>query len=319
MKAKRKALALLLICALLLGLSSTACEAPISGEPDPIATPIAVELPELPNGTEVTPDTLIETVDPTQAPETVEIWVEERLLVDRDGVKMTLESVRREQGYYDFLVLIENDSGQPITVQTRDASINGYMVNFTMSDTVAVGKKANCDFTVFDSDLQRCGITTIANLELRFYVFNAENFGDVFKTDIITIETNAAQGFTQSAPKTSQVLLEEQGVKISLISKDADPYYVGYRVWFLIENSGHENITVAAEDDSVNGFAIPGLLFESILAGKSAVTSLSFPKDKLDEHGISIVESIEFFVKINNNDTGALILQSERIILNLAS
>ena len=87
----------------------------------------------------------------------------------------------------DIVLYIENNSGKDITIQTRDESVNGYMVTANMSQDVMSGKRAIGKVTLFQSSLDENGITNISDVELYFHVFDFHTWDDIFDTDVITI------------------------------------------------------------------------------------------------------------------------------------
>ena len=112
----------------------------------------------------------------------------ERVVFEYEGIKITVTGWK-EGGLFgpELLLLIENDSDQDITVQCRDSSINGYVVDSVMSDDVPIGKKSNTSITFYSSDLENNGITDIEEIEFRFHIFNQDTWDTIVDSDIIKI------------------------------------------------------------------------------------------------------------------------------------
>ena len=69
--------------------------------------------------------------------------VEEQVLLDESGIKITLKDLDKGAMTGPKLnMLFENNSGKDITVQVRNLSVNGYMIDSIMSVDVVNGKKA---------------------------------------------------------------------------------------------------------------------------------------------------------------------------------
>ena len=83
--------------------------------------------------------------------------------------------------------MIENNSSKAITVQTRDESINGFMVSGIMSDDVQPGKKANAELTYYNSTLEENGIGNIESLEFSFHIFDEETWKTIDDSKMIKI------------------------------------------------------------------------------------------------------------------------------------
>ena len=76
-------------------------------------------------------------------------------------------------------LLMENTGDAALTVQARNVSVNGYMVTASLSEDVAPGKKSNTSLLLLRSDLERCGIDTIADIAFSLHIFDSETQGAI--------------------------------------------------------------------------------------------------------------------------------------------
>lgn len=81
---------------------------------------------------------------------------------------------------------IENLSDIGITVQVRDTSINGIMMDPIFSTDIAVGKKANDEMSFYS--LKDEGIDKIETMEFSFHVFGSEDWDTIVDTDPIILD-----------------------------------------------------------------------------------------------------------------------------------
>lgn len=109
--------------------------------------------------------------------------------VDMNGVKIVIKKLDSSDSFWgaDVYVYIENNSEQDITVQTRDVSINGFMVDPIFSSDIVAGKKAFDTITFMESDLTDNDITDINTIELIFHIFNTDSWNTIFDSDIVSI------------------------------------------------------------------------------------------------------------------------------------
>lgn len=84
------------------------------------------------------------------------------------------------------LLYIENTSGQNVTVSCEDMSINGFMVSPAFYSNIYSGKKALDEITVFQSDLEENGITSVDEIELKFHIYNSDTYYTIVDTEPIT-------------------------------------------------------------------------------------------------------------------------------------
>ena len=81
---------------------------------------------------------------------------------------------------------MENNSSEDITVQVRDLSVNGFMMSPVFSCEVLAGRKAYDTITLFESELEENGITSIETMELAFHIFNTRTWETIIDSDSIT-------------------------------------------------------------------------------------------------------------------------------------
>ena len=61
------------------------------------------------------------------------------------------------------------------------------MIDSTMSEDVAIGKKAVTALTFFNSSLEENEVTEIESIEASFHVFDADTWDDIVNTEPIKI------------------------------------------------------------------------------------------------------------------------------------
>ena len=109
----------------------------------------------------------------------------EQVLLDQNGIKITFTGIEEERSRVNIKLKIENNTETPITVQQRDMSINDIMISGVFSPTVAAGKTANDEITIYSSDLEENSITQIENVELKFLVFNDDTLDTILESQVI--------------------------------------------------------------------------------------------------------------------------------------
>ncbi len=243
------------------------------------------------------------------------VTIAEAVIFNQNGIKITAKSLDMKDSIFgpEIKMLIENDGEKPVTVQVRDASVNGYMVGTVMSASVTPGKKANQGLTLMKSDLNAAGITTIANVEFRFRIFDSETLDTVLDSDFVKIETSAAEGFTYTYDNSGVQAYNANGVEIVVKGVDEDGSSLGQEVLVYIYNSTNRSITVQTRGESVNGFMVSGLFSCTVAPGKHAVDGITFLNSRLEENGIEKIESIELYFHIFNQDTWTAIADSDPI------
>ena len=227
--------------------------------------------------------------------------IEERVILDKNGIKITAKGLDKD-GFLGTKVklLIENESGKDITVQARNVSVNGYMASASMSAAVVNGKKANDDLFIMSSSLEKAGISTIADIEFSFHVFETHSFDSLFDSDIIQLKTSAADSYEYTFDDSGDVVYDEGGVKIVVKGLSESDSIFGPGIIVYTENNSEKNVTVQVRDVSVNGFMTDPIFSADVAAGKHAIDSITFMSYKLDENGINSVKDVELSFHIFN-------------------
>lgn len=132
-----------------------------------------------------------ETVTITTSAESAEQAVDDSgfVALDEKGFKIVVKKVDSENSFWgaDVYVYIENNTDKSATVQLRDVSINGFMMNPIFSCKVAAGKKAFDTITFLQSDLEENDIDTIEEMECSFHIFETDGWDTIFDSEPVTI------------------------------------------------------------------------------------------------------------------------------------
>lgn len=248
----------------------------------------------------------------TTTPEAVTI--ENQEIFNQNGIVITTNGYKpSSHSDPEIKLIIENNSTQNVTIQTRNSSINGYMIDFQISCEVAAGKKANDTISISRSELNASGVKAIANIEFNFHIFDTDTWDAIVDSDVVTLNTSISDTHTQEYDSTGTVLFEDSTVKIiskKLVEDDYDTEAILY-----IENNSSQYITVQARDTSINGFMVDPTISTDIAPGKKAVTDMSFSNADLEENSITSVDSIETSFHVFSTDSLDTIVDTPAITI----
>lgn len=259
-----------------------------------------------------------EDTEDTETEDTVkqEASISETVLVDEAGVKITAKSLDNNALFgADVKLLIENDSGKDLTFQSRDASVNGYMIETMMSADVVNGKKANDELTFMSSELEVCGIQTIADMEFSFHIFTTADWETYLDTPQIQLKTTMADTYEYTFDDSGDLAYNGNGVKVVVKGLSEDNSIFGPGIIVYIENSNDKKITVQTRDVSINGFMVNPIFSSDITPGKHAVDAITFLTSELDENEISTIETVELSFHIFETDGWDTIVDTDTITI----
>lgn len=127
-----------------------------------------------------------QTSPPTTQPTTAEPI--NKLIYDANDIKIFYKGASVDDRRVMLHLYIENNSDRNICVQTRDFSVNGFMIKEIFTPQIAAGKKINDSIRIYTKELDENNIETINNVEFYFHIFNWDDSEDRIDSDLIRLE-----------------------------------------------------------------------------------------------------------------------------------
>ena len=268
------------LCALLATSMLIGCSSSDSSEPKEIVAKEEATKEEAEEATEEEKSTEDDTEAEEKTDTAVEddkkadITIEEQVLVDRDGIKVTAKEYVNDDIWGEGIkVLIENNSDGDVSVGCDALIVNDYMISDLFGAEIAAGKKSNETIYLSSSELNAAGIDTVGRVELYFHAFDADTYDTIFSQESATIETSAMNSFWGTA------------------------------ILLYIENNSGQNVGISVEDLSVNGFMLEPLFSADVYDGKKAVNEITLMSSDLEENDIEAIEDVELKFHIYDIET----------------
>lgn len=225
-----------------------------------------------------------------------------QVLLDKRGLVITATGLNENGAQGPALNLsIENRSETDVTVQTRDASVNGYMMDASFSVTVAAGRKAEESVLFLASRMERSGIETIADVELSFHILD-QNRITFLDSDPVTVRTPAADTYQYRFDDSGEELYNENGVRIISKGFSENESVFGPGLVLFIENTTDRAITIQAKDVLVNGTPVNVIFSEDVLAGKRSAAAVTLLDTSLQDSGIGEIRNVKFYLHVVDRD-----------------
>lgn len=242
-----------------------------------------------------------------------EITIEEQVLVEQDGIKITaLEYVRDNIWGDGIKVLIENESEKDVTVGCDALIVNDYMIHDLFVSEIAAGKKSNATIYLSSSELKAAGIDTVGRIEIYLHAYDADSYDGIFTTDCIEIETSAIDSMDTTVNDEGTELYNEGGIRIVGKTVDENSFW-GTAILLYIENESGRNVGISVDDMSINGFMLTPYFSTTVYDGKKAVDDITIMSSELEENGITSIEEVELKFHIYDNNSYETIADSDPI------
>lgn len=303
MKNRFKVLAILLclvaFAAMALGSGSTE-----SSKKDIVATE------ENSSSTEV--DAIEEQADSEEASVGTNVTIDEQVVVDQDGIKITAIEYATDSIWGDGIkLLVENNSDQDYTVGCDALIVNDYMITDLFVSEIAAGKKANENMYLSSSELKAAGIDNVGKIEMYFHAYDS-NYDYIFQNLYSEIQTSAYADMDTTPNDAGMELYNENGIRIVGKTVDENSFW-GTAILLYCENTSGKNVGISVDDMSINGFMMSPFFSTTVYDGKKSIDEITIFSSDLEENGIEKIEDVELKFHIYDVDSFSPIADSEPI------
>ena len=253
----------------------------------------------------------------TDTAKTEETSIEEQVLFEQDGIKITATEYVTDSIWGEGIkLLLENNSDKTVGIGCETLIVNDYMIDNLFTTTVAAGKKDNETLDLYSSELEAAGIENVGQIEIKFYLYDAETYMTTYTADMVTIQTSAYDEMDITPEDAGQELYNENGVRI--VGKYVDEYSIwGSAILLYMEINSGKNIIVSCDELSVNGYMITSLLYSTINDGKMIIDDIALLSSDLEENGIENIEEVVLVFDILDAESYSTITSSDPISFTL--
>lgn len=259
--------------------------------------------------------------------------IEETVLVDESGVKITAKELTYSNYAAELTLVIENNSDKGLSFIANSVgyscnSINGYMVpEGYLNCDVAAGKKANDTISIGYDTLMLYGIYEIADIEIGFDISD-DDYNHTY-TGPRTIQTTAVDSYNYETPyyreniasKESQAeydysvpyfsadaVYEESGLVIAsqavMENKDGESILL-----LEVVNTTDEIVGVSTTNIDINGLRVCDSTwsYDSINPGKTAIVDIDLSSvlepEYWEIYGIAEVGNVALKISFKDGDS----------------
>lgn len=259
--------------------------------------------------------------------------IEETVLVDESGVKITAKELTYSNYAAELILVIENNSDKDLSFIANSVgyscnSINGYMIpEGYLNCDVAAGKKANDTISIGYDTLMLYGIYEIADIEIGFDISD-DDYNHTY-TGPRTIQTTAVDSYNYETPyyreniasKESQAeydysvpyfsadaVYEESGLVIAsqavMENKDGESILL-----LEVVNTTDEIVGVSTTNIDINGLRVCDSTwsYDSINPGKTAIVDIDLSSvlepEYWEIYGIAEVGNVALKISFKDGDS----------------
>lgn len=222
----------------------------------------------------------------------VEATIQQTTLVEQDGLKIVATDLTKTDDGYSLKMDVENNSGEDLFLSNAATYVNNCTVFTALLCEVSDGKKAVATLDIYEEDLEAYGFETIGQIGIAFSAVS-EDFAEFLSTDLITLDTSAADSSRFTPDERWQVLYDQNDIRVLLVELVEEPEGLfsmpGLRLY--IENNRTDAVGVYIDTISVNDYMDEAFLDATLFPGTQSLSLAEL--FKLEENGIEKIETIE--------------------------
>lgn len=257
---------------------------------------------EIVTGDESSADETSATEENEETTTSVDVTIEEQVLFETGGVKVTATEYVVDPIWGDGIkLLVENESSSDIGLGCDALIVNDYMITDLFTSSVAAGKKSYETLSLSNSGLKSAGIENVGKVEVYFHTYDPNSYETLEKIDMVTIETSAIDMMDNTPSDSGKELYNDNGIRIVGKYVDEDSFW-GTSILLYIENNSGANKIIQCDDMSVNGFMVSPWFSADVYDGKKAIADITLMSSELEEMGIESIDEIELKFKIIDED-----------------
>jgi hypothetical protein len=242
-------------------------------------TPEPIEADEVTESIEPISSTNLETINET-------------ILFDRDGVRVTAKELITDYWGKGISVLIENETDKNIGIMSITYIVNNYMcMNFSFS-SVAPGTESNDTIPLHSPDIVVKGIDVISDIAVSFLVFDNDSGENLFLTDEAVIPTSAYGTVEQPEMEEGKELLNQDGIRIVGKYIDENSSW-GMGVLLYIENNSDKDLLFQCDDMVINSVSIFPFFSCQVNKKREALEAIAIMDFDLSDNNITEIKDIK--------------------------
>ena len=233
-----------------------------------------------------------------------------QLLLNKRGITITATGLVDNGAEGAALnVYIENRSETNVTVQIRDACVNGWMADALFSADVNSWMGIQSSILFPASRLERSGIEAIAVLDFSFHILNQDRV-TFLDSDTVTVRTPAAGAYRDRFDSLGEELFNENGVRIVSGGFDRDASVFGPGLVLFMENATGRAVTVQAKDVLIDLSAADVIFSEDISAGRRSAAVMVFAGASLEE-----MQEVSFCLRVLDRDQRTVLFDTDPLTI----
>jgi hypothetical protein len=243
-----------------------------------------------------------------------ELTIAENLVYDTEQVRITVKSLNFDDSSNpELMFMVENNSDNELSLRAQDLQINGFMMEGIFDSSIPAQSQKTVALKVAYDEFEASGVETIQYFEFNLGIDESQTWSHSITSERMRVNTDADSSSALSLDREGILLLEREGIRLSLMRFESPNHYTGTRFFILAENNTDIDIQLSALDLTVNGYELESSYYTNLLSGMKSMRELSFVESQLDTHEIESIDTLTFFLRVSYKDSSEPLFTSDLI------
>ena len=245
------------------------------------------------------------------------VTIAESMVYDTEQVKISVKSLNFDDSSNpEILFIVENNTDNELSLRALDMQINGFMMTGVFDSRIPAQSQKTVALKVDYDELVASGVETIQYIELNLAIDESQTWSQSITTDRIHVNTSADPSGALAIIREGTLLLEREGIRLSLIRIESPNHYTGARLFILAENNTDIDVQLSMPELQVNGHEMVSSYSVKLLAGMKSIRELSFGESQQNVHDINRIDTLSFYLNVSHKNSSELLFKSELIEIN---
>lgn len=251
---------------------------------------------------------------PTEAVKNEKAEIAETVVFENDDFTITATKLEEDPVWGTSIhFIVDNRTDKNVALSGDRFVVNGITLSGWLYIDAAAGKKGKGELQWAGTALEDSHITEIATLSaFDARIVDTDSY-DTLVDVPFEIRTSIADTYVQEINEEGELLWEQDGVTV--IAQTTGSSWASHEVRLFIKNDTGKNMILSADNISVNGFTITGLMSERVQAGTVCYGSLSLFNSELEDADIEEIEEVSFTLRILDPETFSTQAESDELTL----
>ena len=215
--------------------------------------------------------------EPVLQPETMPVYesvpaIESRELYNDGQIIVTADSADISYDEYSIYMTVCNESDEAINVVTDLLSVNGYMQQAIFYAAAAPGEAVQSSLQLYSWELEEAGITDIAEISFYLNIYREEDYADIARSELITLETDLADSYELPMAPNGWELYVSDDVLLRLVS--FTDYTGECEIQLYMENLSENTVSISTPAIYLNGNLTSDFLWETLRSDTRSLMSV---------------------------------------------